>query len=48
MNENPNLVHTDNALDFISDDGGHTYNKCHCAFLSRLPYVLLMAQRPEL
>jgi len=29
INENPDLVPTDNAMDFISDDGGESYNRCH-------------------
>ncbi|KAJ7219288.1 glycosyltransferase family 15 protein [Mycena pura] len=28
MNGNPNLISPDNAMDFLSDDGGETYNKC--------------------
>ena len=28
--ENPGLTPEDNAMNFISDDGGETYNKCHC------------------
>lgn len=30
MEANPDLVAKDNALDFLSDDGGLTYNRCHC------------------
>jgi len=26
---NPELVSADNAMDFLSDDGGQTYNRCH-------------------
>ncbi|KAJ7604054.1 glycosyltransferase family 15 protein [Mycena polygramma] len=26
---NPDLVHPDNAMGFLSDDGGETYNNCH-------------------
>ncbi|KAJ7905508.1 glycosyltransferase family 15 protein [Mycena olivaceomarginata] len=26
---NPGLVSPDNAMDFLSDDGGETYNRCH-------------------
>lgn len=26
----PNLVSPDNAMAFLSDDGGETYNRCHC------------------
>ena len=29
-NANPELVSPDNAMDFLSDDGGETYNRCHC------------------
>ncbi|KAK7014851.1 glycosyltransferase family 15 protein [Favolaschia claudopus] len=28
-NANPGLVSRDNAMDFLSDDGGETYNRCH-------------------
>jgi len=30
MKEHPDLMPKDNALGFVSDDGGETYNKCHC------------------
>ena len=30
MEQNPELVPSGNALGFISDDGGNTYNRCHC------------------
>jgi alpha 1,2-mannosyltransferase len=30
MEENPGLVSQDNAMGFISDDGGRSYNRCHC------------------
>ncbi|KAF8746158.1 hypothetical protein AX14_000201 [Amanita brunnescens Koide BX004] len=29
MHGNPGLVSPDNAMAFLSDDGGETYNKCH-------------------
>ncbi|KZT26457.1 glycosyltransferase family 15 protein [Neolentinus lepideus HHB14362 ss-1] len=29
VNANPDLVAKDNAMSFISDDGGETYNRCH-------------------
>ncbi|KAJ7449826.1 glycosyltransferase family 15 protein [Mycena latifolia] len=29
INSNPGLVSDDNAMDFLSDDGGETYNRCH-------------------
>jgi alpha 1,2-mannosyltransferase len=32
MKENPDLMPEDNALGFLSDDKGETYNKCHCKF----------------
>jgi hypothetical protein len=37
MKENPDLVVKDNALEFISDDGGESYNRCHCPFPRVLP-----------
>lgn len=27
---NPELLSPDNAMGFLSDDGGETYNRCHC------------------
>lgn len=30
LKENPGLTPEDNALGFLSDDGGETYNRCHC------------------
>ena len=32
LKENPGLAPEDNALSFLSDDGGETYNRCHCMF----------------
>ena len=32
MKENPETLAEDNAMKFISDDGGETYNRCHCAY----------------
>ncbi|KAF7338286.1 Glycosyltransferase family 15 protein [Mycena venus] len=29
INANPGLVSSDNAMGFLSDDGGETYNRCH-------------------
>ncbi|CDR46723.1 CYFA0S25e01376g1_1 [Cyberlindnera fabianii] len=29
MKENPQYIHKNNMMDFISDDGGATYNMCH-------------------
>ena len=29
-NANPELLSPDNAMGFLSDDGGETYNRCHC------------------
>lgn len=34
---NPGLVSPDNAMGFISDDGGVTYNRCHCEGASLIP-----------
>lgn len=31
MHENPQYLHKNNALEFISDDKGESYNTCHCA-----------------
>ena len=31
---NPGLVSPDNAMKFISDDGGETYNRCHCKYMA--------------
>ena len=28
--ENPQYLHPDNSMDFLSDDSGETYNLCHC------------------
>lgn len=28
--EHPEHIHEDNAMAFLSDDGGESYNKCHC------------------
>jgi alpha 1,2-mannosyltransferase len=30
IKKNPELLAKNNAMDFISDDGGETYNTCHC------------------
>jgi len=29
VEQNPDLIAEDNALSFVSDDGGDTYNRCH-------------------
>jgi len=37
LDANPELMPTDNAVNFISDDNGATYNQCHCTcFLQTL------------
>ena len=36
LKENPGLTVENNALSFISDDGGETYNRCHCTSISSL------------
>lgn len=35
--QNPDLVPSGNALGFISDDGGNTYNRCHCKSACNVP-----------
>lgn len=30
--ENPDFVHPNNAMGYISDNGGESYNLCHCTF----------------
>jgi alpha 1,2-mannosyltransferase len=32
MEQNPDLIAPNNGMDFLSDDGGVTYNRCHCTF----------------
>jgi len=32
MEQNPDLIAPDNGMGFLSDDGGITYNRCHCTF----------------
>lgn len=32
--ENQDLVEPGNAMSFVSDDNGKTYNRCHCVYLS--------------
>lgn len=34
MGQHPEYVAQDNAMDYLSDNGGETYNRCHCAFCS--------------
>lgn len=36
MKQNPQFVAEDNAMGFLSDDGGDNYNLCHCALLPLL------------
>ena len=38
INENPGLVPADNAMAFLSDDGGESYNRCHCEFMYMFLY----------
>ena len=35
LDANPELMPPDNAMSFISDDNGATYNQCHCACFLR-------------
>lgn len=32
IGEHPDYLPEGNAMQFLSDDGGETYNKCHCEF----------------
>jgi DNA-binding transcriptional LysR family regulator len=34
IEQHPELVAKDNAMAFLSDDGGKSYNLCHCKCLS--------------
>ena len=34
MREHPETVARDNAMGYMSDDGGNSYNLCHCAYAS--------------
>lgn len=31
--ENPQYLHPDNSMDFLSDNSGETYNLCHCEWI---------------
>lgn len=44
-NEHPEAVNPQNALGFVSDDGGDKYNLCHCKSL-RLALFLRQAHQP--
>lgn len=37
LKENPTYAASDNAMAFLSDDGGESYNRCHC----KIFYVIL-------
>jgi len=41
IKEYPQHVAEDNAMAFLSEDGGETYNKCHCKF-GRNPCVTVL------
>lgn len=32
IDKHPEYLPKDNAMQFISDDGGNTYNRCHCKY----------------
>ena len=34
MREHPETVARDNAMGYMSDDGGNSYNLCHCTYAS--------------
>jgi alpha 1,2-mannosyltransferase len=40
MGAHPDLISPDNALPFLSDDGGVTYNRCHCELLFTVGFEL--------
>lgn len=42
----PDLIEPDNAMQFISDDGGETYNRCHCEFPSYAQSYLVSDSYP--
>jgi len=33
VTENPQYLHPDNSMDFLSDNSGETYNLCHCEWI---------------
>src|SRR5262249_51045392 len=41
---NPGIASPDNAMSFLSDDGGATYNRCHCksVFFASLMHIELL------
>lgn len=43
MKEYPQHIAENNAIDFISNDGGNSYNLCHCAF--RLSLISVLASK---
>lgn len=48
MEQNPDLIASNNGLGFLSDDNGHTYNRCHCMFRQlSSPRCLLIARSLE-
>jgi len=40
VDTNPELISSDNAINFISDDGGVTYNSCHCKHIFSLSAII--------
>lgn len=44
MDKHPDLIESGNAMSFLSDDGGETYNRCHCEYICEIdgrPRVLM-------
>lgn len=44
IKKHPELLTEGNAMDFLSDDGGATYNRCHCEFnefLAIIPHAAI-------
>ncbi|KAF7359002.1 Glycosyltransferase family 15 protein [Mycena sanguinolenta] len=48
MKQNPSYVAPDNAMGFMSENGGQDYNMCHCASLSFIHSSSFLATNPVL
>lgn len=42
IKENPQYVAEDNAMDFLSTDGGRSYSLCHCEWRMSFPGAVIM------
>lgn len=45
INENSGSIPADNAMAFLSDDGGESYNRCHCEFMYMFYMPFLITHR---